>query len=124
MISHLIVDPYVKLDLYYKDRRVHKWKTSVKKNTLIPVYNEPFKFDLSRMDVKDVTLEAIVMDYDRFGRNDIIGMVTLGSNVSDETGKAHWLEMLSSPRQQVSHWHSIIVPAGKHSRDKGRTWTL
>ena len=73
------------------------------------------------MDIRDVIMEAFVMDHDRFYRNTVVGMVTLGSNVSDESGKAHWLEMLSSPRQQVSHWHPIMDPARKSSLEKVKT---
>ena len=106
--THTHTDPYVKIYLIYKNKRVHKWKTAVKKNTLVPIYNESFQFDISEMDIREVCLEIWVMDYDWFSRNDKMGVVYVGVNSPQEVGRSHWLEVVNSPEHMASHWHTII----------------
>lgn len=59
-------DPYVKVYLLCQDRRIKKKKTSVKKNTLFPVYNEILVFDVPAENIEDVSLIVKVIDYDRY----------------------------------------------------------
>ena len=106
--TYLSTDPYVKIYVIHENKRVSKWKTEVKKNTLVPIYNESFQFDISGMDIKQVSLEIWIMDYDWFSRNDKMGVVYVGANSPQEVGRCHWLEILSSPEHQTSHWHTII----------------
>ena len=100
-------DPYVKIWLLKKGRRNQKWKSKVKRNTLIPVFNESFQFDLSEMNVKEVAMEILMMDYDRFSRNDVVGVVYIGEQVPHDTGRQHWEQLLSQPNTSISSWHSI-----------------
>ena len=99
-------DPYVKVYLVYQERRVAKWKSSIKKNTLVAVFNEPFHFDLDKKDINHVKLEVVVMDFDRFTRNDYIGTVLLGANVHHHSGRSHWTDVVAQ-RRIISRWHSI-----------------
>ena len=110
IIILVCTDPYVKIYMLHKNKRMFKGKTSVKRHTLTPVFNESFEFDTTAMDIDDITLEIFVMDYSRFGHNDIMGEVSIGGHVLEESGRVHWSEMLESPRQQVSHWHSLLPP--------------
>lgn len=71
------------------------------------VYNEPFQFGVGSCSISDVVLEFAVMNYDRFGRDDAIGKVSLGLNVNSDTGRTHWSEVLSSPGHAVSRWHVL-----------------
>ena len=101
-------DPYVKVYLVYQQRRVAKWKSSIKRNTLVAVFNEPFHFDLEKRDINHVRLEVVVMDFDRFSRNDYIGTVLLGANVHHDSGRSHWMDVVETSQQRiVSRWHSI-----------------
>ena len=93
----------------YKGKRKKKWKSTVKRNTLAPVFNEPFQFEISKeMSMSDIHMEVLLMDYDRFSRNDVIGIILIGENIGHTTGRKHWIDMLQSPRQSVSHWHSVM----------------
>ncbi len=86
-----------------------KWKTSVKKNTLLPVFNEAFNFNIFGLDIREITLQAMVMDHGKLGRNEHIGTVWIGEK-QPMSGKVHWGHMLASPNQSVDHWHMIIPP--------------
>lgn len=58
-------DPYVKVYLVCNGRRLKKRKTTTKKSTLNPVYNEAIIFDIPPENVEQVSLSIMVMDYDR-----------------------------------------------------------
>ena len=72
-ISHIALDPYVKIYLLHKEQRISKKKTHVKKRTLNPVFNESFVFDLPRTDngLGDIQLEFALLDWDRVTKNEV-----------------------------------------------------
>lgn len=72
----LLADPYVKVWLMHKDKRVEKKKTVVMKRCLNPVFNESFPFDVPAHVLRETTIIITVMDKDRLSRNDVIGKVT------------------------------------------------
>lgn len=59
-------DPYVKVSLMCDGRRLKKRKTSTKRNTLNPVYNEAIVFDVPPENIEQISLLIAVMDYDRW----------------------------------------------------------
>lgn len=65
-ITFPLLDPYVKVSLMCEGRRLKKRKTTTKKNTLNPVYNEAIIFDIPPENVEQVSLSIAVMDYDRY----------------------------------------------------------
>ncbi|TGZ59152.1 hypothetical protein CRM22_009247 [Opisthorchis felineus] len=99
-------DPYVKISLMIGAKRVKKKKTTIKKYTLNPYYNESFAFDVPFDLIQKVHLIITVVDYDRIGTSEPIGRVVLGCNA---TGAAlrHWSDMLSNPRRPIAQWHTL-----------------
>ncbi|KAA0190410.1 hypothetical protein HAZT_HAZT009795 [Hyalella azteca] len=100
-------DPYVKVIVMCQGRRIKKKKTSVKKATLDPVYNESLVFDVPNENVDDVTLLVKVIDYDRLGANELLGAVVIGSAALG-LGREHWQEMLECPRRPVAQWYPLL----------------
>jgi len=99
-------DPYVKMSLYLNSKRIKKKKTTVKKCTLNPYFNESFTFDVPFEHVQKVSLVITVVDYDRIGASDPIGRVVLGCS-SSGTELRHWSDMLANPRRPIAQWHTL-----------------
>ncbi|ELT99110.1 synaptotagmin 1 [Capitella teleta] len=99
-------DPYVKLALYQGTKRLKKKKTTIKKRTLNPYYNESFTFEVPFEQIQKVTMIITVVDYDRIGTSEPIGRVVLGCN-STGTELRHWSDMLANPRRPIAQWHTL-----------------
>ncbi|XP_040450099.1 LOW QUALITY PROTEIN: synaptotagmin-3 [Falco naumanni] len=100
-------DPYVKASLMAEGRRLKKRKTSIKKNTLNPSYNEALVFDVPHESVHHVSLTIAVVDYDCIGHNEVIGLCRVGSD-AEGPGREHWAQMLANPRKPIEHWHTLV----------------
>ncbi|XP_053506747.1 synaptotagmin-10 [Ictalurus furcatus] len=107
-------DPYVKVSLICDGRRLKKRKTTTKKSTLNPVYNEAIIFDIPPENVEQVSLSIVVMDYDRVGHNEVIGVCRTGPD-AEGLGRDHWNEMLAYPRKPITHWHALCEWPGRGS---------
>ena len=79
------------------NKRIKKKKTTIKKNTLNPYYNESFRFlllnshqnnvfnlsfEIPFEQIQKVSVVVTCLDFDQVGSNDPIGKVVLGCNVS------------------------------------------
>jgi hypothetical protein len=77
-------DPYVKLQLL-PDKQ-HKVKTRVLRKTRNPVYDEDFTFyGINFNQLPNITLHFVVLSFDRYSRDDIIGEVFCALNTVDIT---------------------------------------
>jgi len=115
-------DPYVKLKLFdSKQKRIgKKKKTSVKSCNLNPYWNESFVFIIDEMDMKRVTLDITVCDYDLIGGGDPIGKIKLGwsQNKEYKPGFKHWKEALENPRRPIIKWHVLQDPEPEEDDEK------
>ncbi|XP_037403488.1 synaptotagmin-like protein 2 isoform X1 [Pygocentrus nattereri] len=68
-------DPYVKCYLLPDKARLGKRKTTVKKKTLNPAYNEILRYKIPLENLKAHTLNLSVWHNDTFGRNSFLGEV-------------------------------------------------
>ncbi|KAI9579814.1 synaptotagmin-4 [Glossina fuscipes] len=107
-----LADPYVKIYLLYNGQRIAKKKTHVKKRTLSPVFNESFAFDIPATEgtgatLEGVSLELMLLDWDRVTKNEVIGRLELGGPNSSGTALNHWNEVCNSPRRQIAEWHKL-----------------
>ena len=115
-------DPYVKINLMMNGKRLKKKKTTVKKNTLSPYYNESFRwisfqrllglinsffsFEVPFEQIQKVQVVITVLDYDQVGSNDPIGKVVVGCGASGGELR-HWSDMLAAPRRPIASWHTL-----------------
>uniref|UniRef100_G3NGE1 Synaptotagmin IIa n=1 Tax=Gasterosteus aculeatus TaxID=69293 RepID=G3NGE1_GASAC len=99
-------DPYVKINLLQNGKRLKKKKTTVKKNTLNPYYNESFSFEIPIDQMQKILAVITVLDYDKIGKNDAIGKILVGSK-STGAGLKHWSDMLANPRRPIAQWHPL-----------------
>ncbi|CAJ1079585.1 synaptotagmin-like protein 5 isoform X2 [Xyrichtys novacula] len=70
-------DAYVKTYLLPDLSRQSKRKTSVKANTISPVFNENLRYVISHSQLETRTLQVSVWHHDRFGQNSFLGEVEL-----------------------------------------------
>ncbi|XP_065813226.1 uncharacterized protein syt7a isoform X1 [Labrus bergylta] len=99
-------DPYVKVWLMHKDKRVEKKKTVTMKRCLNPIFNESFPFEVPAHVLRETTIIITVMDKDRLSRNDVIGKIYLSWKSGPGEVK-HWKDMLARPRTNVAQWHAL-----------------
>ncbi|RVE59591.1 hypothetical protein OJAV_G00189980 [Oryzias javanicus] len=100
-------DPYVKIVLQQNGKRIKKKKTTVKKNTLNPYFNESFSFEVPFEQIQKVQVVITVYDYDKLGSNDPIGKTFMGYGATG-VGLRHWSDMLANPRRPVAQWHTLM----------------
>uniref|UniRef100_A0A671VMY1 Synaptotagmin-like protein 5 n=1 Tax=Sparus aurata TaxID=8175 RepID=A0A671VMY1_SPAAU len=70
-------DAYVKTYLLPDTSRQSKRKTSIKANTINPVFNENLRYVISHSQLEMRTLQVSVWHHDRFGHNSFLGEVEL-----------------------------------------------
>uniref|UniRef100_A0A3Q0RR19 Double C2-like domains, gamma n=1 Tax=Amphilophus citrinellus TaxID=61819 RepID=A0A3Q0RR19_AMPCI len=116
MDSNGYSDPFVKIVLQPDMGKKSKYKTSVKKKTLNPEFNEEFSYEVSLDQLAKKTLEITVWDYDLGMSNDFIGGVELGINASGQRLR-HWFECLKNKGKKVEYWHTL-TQQGAPSSDK------
>ena len=114
----IFTDPYVKVLIMFNDRVMFKWKSSVRHNTLAPVYNERFNYMISQemhAELDSITLAFYVVDFHHLSRNEPMGVVTVGRSAECKLARKHWAEVVQSNGQQISFWHPIqlATPAQK-----------
>ncbi|XP_029037691.2 synaptotagmin-4 [Osmia bicornis bicornis] len=104
-----LADPYVKIYLLYNSQRIAKQKTRVKKRTLSPLFNESFVFDIPNGadGLNNVSLEFMLIDWDRVTRNEVIGRLEFGGPDCQGSALNHWREVCSSPQRQIAEWHKL-----------------
>uniref|UniRef100_A0A8C2B7M9 Synaptotagmin Vb n=1 Tax=Cyprinus carpio TaxID=7962 RepID=A0A8C2B7M9_CYPCA len=93
-------DPYVKIVLQHNEKCLKKKKTTVKKNTLNPYFNESFSFDIPFEQIQKVQLLITVYDYDKLGSNDPTGKSFIGFGATGVSLR-HWSEMPANPRRPL-----------------------
>ncbi|KAI4899349.1 hypothetical protein NFI96_008697, partial [Prochilodus magdalenae] len=87
--------------------RIAKKKTHVKKCTLNPVFNESFIYDVPAELMPDISIEFLLIDFDRTTKNEVVGRLVLGGQSPTPSGVTHWREVCDNPRRQIAKWHNL-----------------
>ena len=101
-------DPYVTIDLLHRKQLQAKWNSTIKLNTLAPVYNEQFQFDIATMDMSLASIGITVMSFDRTSRDAVIGTVSIGDHSPSETGRQHWAAIQKYQNESITFWHTLL----------------
>uniref|UniRef100_A0A674E7Q7 Synaptotagmin XIb n=1 Tax=Salmo trutta TaxID=8032 RepID=A0A674E7Q7_SALTR len=118
-------DPYVKMTILPEKK--HRVKTRVLRKTLEPVFDETFTFyGVAYSSLPELTLHFLVLSFDRFARDDVIGEVVVPlTELEPSTGRVHITQQISKRNirgellvslsyQPVSHRLSVVVLKAKH----------
>lgn len=103
-------DPYVKLQLLPEKK--HKCKTRVLRKTLSPTYDETFTFyGVTSNQIPTTTLHFVVLSFDRFSRDEIIGEVIYPLSDTDIDKKETTVTRDITPRHlKVSFAYYFLKP--------------
>ncbi|VDM62425.1 unnamed protein product [Angiostrongylus costaricensis] len=119
-------DPYVKVEQIYRGKRVKLRKSSCKRANLNPVYHETLEYDLPLNQVAETNFLVQVMDWDRIGKDDLLGCCVLGKDSPTPEGRLQWENCFLSlsqngsndqKRKPIGQWHSILSDVPEQFRN-------
>ncbi|KAK6012543.1 C2 domain protein [Ostertagia ostertagi] len=122
--SHQI--PYVKVEQVYRGKRVKLRKSSCKRANLNPVYHETLEYDLPLSQVAETNILVQVMDWDRIGKDDLLGCCVLGKDSPTVEGRTQWencflslaqTDVNGQKRKPIGQWHSILSEVPEQFRN-------
>ncbi|XP_053835403.1 synaptotagmin-8 [Vidua macroura] len=102
-------NPFVKVHLILNRKKWKKKRTSVKKNTLSPYFNEVFVFEVPFSQIQNVDVVISVWDHDKVTKNEPIGKLFVGCRATGNQLR-HWSDMLSNPCRPLVQWHILQPP--------------
>lgn len=97
----------MKITLTHGQKVLKTKKTSVKKNTIDPVFNESLSFNLTPDQLEMCSIVITVWDYNSKSRDDFVGRIVLGKQASGHYEVTHWNRMLQCQRSPVAQWHTL-----------------
>lgn len=103
----LLSDPFVKVTLVHFQKPVKTKKTTFKKNTLDPVFNESVSFNITPQQLDATSIVITIWDYNSKSKDDFVGRIVLGKYCTGTHELNHWSRMLQSYRVPVAQWHSM-----------------
>ncbi|MFH4980296.1 hypothetical protein AB6A40_007005 [Gnathostoma spinigerum] len=99
-------DPYVKVTLTPLSSKSHRQKTSIKKRTLNPEFNETLTFVVPFKDLPMKTLQIGVYDHDVGKHDDYIGGILLSASAKGDRQK-QWIYCMQNPGSVCEYWHKL-----------------
>ncbi|XP_012507402.1 PREDICTED: synaptotagmin-8 [Propithecus coquereli] len=109
-----LTELYVKVQLMLDQRKWKKRRTSARKGSASPYFNEAFTFPLPVGEVQSVDLVLAVWARGPQLRAEPVGKVLLGAHASGQPLQ-HWADVLAHARRPVAQWHRLR-PAGEVDR--------
>nr|XP_019574135.1 PREDICTED: synaptotagmin-8 [Rhinolophus sinicus]XP_019574136.1 PREDICTED: synaptotagmin-8 [Rhinolophus sinicus] len=108
-LSPGLAEPYVKVQLMLNQRKWKRRKTSARKSTTTPYFNEAFTFLVPFSQIQSVDLVLAVWARGPRLRTEPVGKVVLGTRASGQPLQ-HWADMLAHARRPVTQWHRLQPP--------------
>ncbi|GFX21782.1 double C2-like domain-containing protein beta [Trichonephila clavipes] len=98
-------DPFVKVQIKPDSMR-RRFKTSMKKKTLNPEYNEQYAFEVEPGDMAKKTIEVTVWDKDYSKTDSYLGGLALNMQSKGDRLR-HWLDVVRNPNRRIERWHPL-----------------
>lgn len=110
----VFIDPVVRLTLQLgQSDKVKRKKTSVKRNTINPKWNEEISFNIPGISLADSCLEIGVYHHDLIAPDEPLGFLRfenttpIGSaNIAQHSEIIHWCEVINGG-QRAACWHLL-----------------
>uniref|UniRef100_H0XKT0 Synaptotagmin-8 n=1 Tax=Otolemur garnettii TaxID=30611 RepID=H0XKT0_OTOGA len=106
-----LAELYVKVQLMLNQRKWKKRKTSARKGSAAPYFNQVFTFLMPFSQIQSVDLVLAVWARGPQLRAETMGKVLLGARASGKPLQ-HWADMLVHARRPIAQWHRL-QPAGE-----------
>ncbi|XP_054581244.1 synaptotagmin-8 isoform X3 [Eptesicus fuscus] len=112
-----LAEPYVKVQLVLNRKKWKTRRTSARKGTAAPYFNEAFSFLVPLSQIQSVDLVLAIWARGSRLRAEPVGKVALGARASGQPLQ-HWADMLAHARRPIAQWHRLR-PAGEVDRALG-----
>ncbi|XP_066108465.1 synaptotagmin-8 isoform X1 [Saccopteryx bilineata] len=99
-------ESYVKVQLMLNQRKWKRRKTSARRSTAAPYFNEAFAFLVPFSQIQNLDLVLAVWARSPRFRAEPVGKVMLGSRASGQPLQ-HWADMLAHARRPIARWHRL-----------------
>jgi Ca2+-dependent lipid-binding protein len=103
----IVADPFVKVTLCQGDRSIKTRKTSTKKNTIDPVFNESISFNVTPECLSTCSVIVTVWGHNSKAKDDFVGRIVLGKYATGPFEVTHWNRMVQCQRSPVAQWHTL-----------------
>lgn len=97
----------MKVTLVHFEKPGKTKKTSCKKCTIDPVFNESVSFNVTPAQLENTSLVVSAWDYNSKCRDEFVGRIVIGKYGTGPHEFTHWNRMLQSQRSPVAQWHSL-----------------
>uniref|UniRef100_G3T9F4 Synaptotagmin-8 n=1 Tax=Loxodonta africana TaxID=9785 RepID=G3T9F4_LOXAF len=101
-----LAESYVKIQLVLHQRKWKRRRSSRRKGTATPYFNEAFTFHVPFSQIQSVDLVLAVWTRGPQLRAGPVGKVLLGARASGQPLQ-HWADMLAHARRPVTQWHHL-----------------
>ncbi|XP_070283180.1 synaptotagmin-8 isoform X2 [Myotis yumanensis] len=105
-LSLELAEPYVKVQLMLNRRKWKTRRTSARKGTAAPYFNEAFTFLVPFSQIQSVDLVLAIWARGSRLRAEPVGKVALGTRASGQPLQ-HWADVLAHPRRAIAQWHRL-----------------
>ncbi|CAF1028920.1 unnamed protein product [Rotaria sordida] len=98
-----LINPYFKIYMFYKNQRIFKKRSTIKRTTQTPIYNECFTFNIPNNDIENIYFDIILFDYDNHMKHEPIGICSIGKDMNQ-----HWNDVCHRQiTKQIAHWYQL-----------------
>lgn len=109
-------DPFVKISLVYNNKRLKKKKTTVFRNTINPVFNEAFTFDVAKDMIKKSQIEFLVLHDSLLGSNELLGRAVVGNSSDIRVEERKFFQDVLRSSVAVAEWIPLSDPRSEQKR--------